>query len=270
VSIPLLWTGGPCGPAGAARSPERGASDMQWSDEGIVLGARRHGESGVILELMTRGHGRHLGLVHGGRSKRLQPVLQAGNGVQATWRARLDEHLGTFQIEGTGLNAARFMGSSLALFGLATLTSLVHLLPERDPHPALYETLSVLVDHLADPDIGPVLFVRFELAILAELGFGLDLTRCAATGTSDDLVFVSPKSGRAVSAAAGEPYKDKLLTLPGFLIGRSLANRPAREDLAAGFALTSHFLIRYVFEPRGQEVPEERARFVALATSGDD
>jgi DNA repair protein RecO (recombination protein O) len=243
---------------------------MQWADEGIVLGARKHGEASVVLELMTREHGRHLGLVQGGRSKKLQAVIQTGNGVQAVWRARLDEHLGSFQIEGGDLRAGRYMGSPLALYGLATLSALLRLLPERDPHPALYESLSVLVEHLDDAHIGPALFVRFELAILAEFGFGLDLASCAATGARDDLIYVSPRSGRAVSAAAGEPYKDKLLRLPGFLIGRPNGNRPRRDEIAAGFALTDFFLHQHVFEPRGQTAPQERARLVALATAGDD
>ncbi len=243
---------------------------MQWTDEGVVLGVRKHGESSVILELMTREHGRHLGLVHGGRSKALQPVLQPGNSVQATWRARLDEHLGTYQIEGSELRAARLMNSSMALYGLATLAQLLRYVPERDPHFALYETMTVLVDHLDDPHLAPALFVRFELAMLAELGFGLDLSSCAATGTERDLAYVSPRSGRAVCAAAGEPYKDRLLPLPGFLIGQTRANRPAEEDIRAGFALTDFFLHHNVFEPQGQKAPAERARFVALATAGDD
>jgi DNA repair protein RecO (recombination protein O) len=251
------------------RAAGAGAELMQWSDEGVVLGARKHGESGVILELMTREHGRHLGLVRGGRSTKLQAVLQPGNSLHATWRARLDEQLGTFQVEAENLRAARFISSPLALYGLATLSPLLRFLPERDPHAALYEMLTLLVDHLDDNDIAPVLFVRFELAILAELGFGLDLTRCAATGATEDLVYVSPKSGRAVSGAAGAPYRDRLLALPGFLVGRSTANRPSIGDVRAGFALTDFFLHQHVFEPRGQAAPEERARFVALATAGD-
>ena len=243
---------------------------MQWSDDGIVLGARKHGETGVILELMTREHGRHLGLVHGGRSKMLQPVLQPGNTVHAIWRARLDEHLGTFQVEAGESRAARFIASPLALYGVATLAALLRMLPERDPHAALYETLTVLVEHLDDPDLAPALFVRFELAILSELGFGLDLSRCAATSQTHDLAYVSPKSGRAVSAEAGEPYKDRLLKLPGFLIGRARANRPAEADISAGFALTDFFLRQHVFEPRGITPPDERARFVALASARDD
>jgi len=178
---------------------------MQWTDDGVVLGVRKHGETSVILELMTRHHGRHLGLVHGGRSKAMQPVLQPGNSVHAIWRARLDEHLGAYQVEASQSRAARLMNSSMALYGLAALAHLLRYLPERDPHFGLYETLTVLVDHLDDRDLAPALFVRFELAMLAELGFGLDLSSCAATGTERDLAYVSPKSGRAVCATAGEP-----------------------------------------------------------------
>ncbi len=239
---------------------------MQWTDEAIVLGARRHGESALILEVMTPAHGRHLGLAHGGRSRAMQPVLQPGNTVQATWRARLDEHLGTFTLEAGTLRAARFLAAPLALYGLAALAALLRVLPERDPHPRLYESLTVLVDHLDDRDIAPALFVRFELALLAELGFGLDLTRCAATGSREDLVYVSPRSGGAVSAAAGAAYRDRLLALPGFLTGES---DPAPADVAAGFALTEFFLRRHVFEPRGEDLPEERRRLAAAATAAD-
>jgi DNA repair protein RecO (recombination protein O) len=239
---------------------------MQWSDEGLVLGARKHGESGVILELMTRAHGRHLGLVHGGRSRRLQPVLQPGNSVQAQWRARLDEHLGSYSVEAGELRAARLLGSPLALYGLGAAAAALRLLPERDPHPALYDTALVLFEHLGEPDLAPALFVRFEVAVLAEFGFGLDLARCAATGQGRDLLYVSPKSGRAVGAEAGEPYKDKLLSLPAFLRRDTVLEAPSRDEIRAGFALTEHFLRLRVFEPRELDLPEERARFVALAT----
>jgi DNA repair protein RecO (recombination protein O) len=239
---------------------------MHWSDEALVLGARRHGESSLILELLTGGHGRHLGLVHGGRSKRLQPILQPGNSVHATWRARLDEHLGTFTVEGGELRSARFIGSPLALYGVTAMAALLRLLPERDPHPRLYDTALVLVEHLGEPDIAPALFVRFEVAVLAELGFGLDLASCAATGGERDLVYVSPKSGRAVSADAGEPYRERLLSLPAFLRGDTIADPPSRNEIKAGFALTEHFLRARVFEPRGLPLPEERGRFVAAAT----
>ena len=242
---------------------------MNWTDDGLVLGVRKHGESSVILELMTRAQGRHLGLVHGGRSKRLQPFLQPGNTVHATWRARLDEHLGTFAVEGGEVRSARFIGSPLALYGLGAMAALLRLLPERDPHPALYDTTMVLVEHLDEPDLAPALFVRFEVAVLAEFGFGLDLAACAATGQQRDLVYVSPKSGRAVSTEAGEPYKDKLLALPGFLRRDAVLEPPTPDETRAGFALTEYFLRERVLAPRGLDLPEERARFVALATRGD-
>jgi len=238
---------------------------MNWSDDGLVLGAKAHGESSVILELLTRAHGRHLGLVHGGRSRRLQPVLQPGNMVHATWRARLDEHLGTYTVEGGDMRAARLMGSPVALYGLGAMAGLLRLLPERDPHPALYDTTLVLVEHLHEAAIAPALFVRFEVAVLTEFGFGLDLAACAATGGTQDLVYVSPKSGRAVGADAGEPYRDRLLALPPFLRGESIVDPPSAADIRAGFALTEFFLRLRVFEPRGTGQPEERARFVAAA-----
>ena len=184
---------------------------MQWTDEGIVLGTRRHGETSLILELMTEGHGRHLGLVRGGRSRRLQPMLQPGNTVRATWRARLDEHLGNYTVEATTLRAARLIESAVGLYGVQALASLIRLLPERDPHAQIFTALAGVLDWLDDPVVAGALIVRFELRMLEELGFGLDLERCAATGTNDDLAYVSPKTGRAVSRSAGEPYHDRLL-----------------------------------------------------------
>lgn len=243
---------------------------MQWTDDGIVLGLRRQGETSVVLELMTTGHGRHLGLVHGGRSRRMQPVLQPGNRVQATWRARLDESLGAFAVEPVDSVAARLMGSGLALYGIGHLAALLRLLPERESHPELFEAAAILIAHLHDPQIAPPLMVRFELAILAELGFGLDLAACAATGGNDALIYVSPRSGRAVSASAGEPYRHKLLALPDFLrardLGASLPMTPDIADVTAGFTLTGYFLDLHVWGPRAIPAPEERTRFVALGT----
>jgi DNA repair protein RecO (recombination protein O) len=238
---------------------------MEWTDEGTIIGVRQHGEGAVILEVMTRGHGRHLGLVRGGRSSKVQPVLQPGNAVQLTWRARLDEHLGEYKVELLASHAARLMAAPVALYGLATVAALLRLLPERDPHPSLHEGLAVLVEHLDEPRLAPALVVRFEVAMLAELGFGLDLTRCAVTGSPDDLSHVSPKSGKAVSRAAAAPYLDRLLPLPGFLSEGQGARQPAPADIAAGFALTGHFLRRYLYEPRGLLEPPERARLVELA-----
>ncbi|HLL27369.1 MAG TPA: DNA repair protein RecO [Xanthobacteraceae bacterium] len=233
---------------------------MEWSDEGIVLGVRRHGEAHALVELMTALHGRHLGLVRGGASHKLRPVLQPGNGVRATWRARLDEHLGYYMIEGTTLRAERLMASAAASYGIQTLAALLRLLPERDPHEGIYRALAAIADHLGEPDIASALIVRFELALLSELGFGLDLSSCAASGEEANLVYVSPKSGRAVSGKAGDPWKELLLPLPAFLRGEG---RHSAGEIAAGFELTGYFLIRRVFEPRGLELPEARAALIA-------
>src|SRR3954463_7652787 len=190
---------------------------MEWTDQGVVLGVRRHGESSAIVELMTRSHGRHLGLVRGGAGSRMRPVLQPGNSVQAIWRARLDEQLGYYLIEGTRLRAATLLGSSHAVYGITHLASVARLLPERDPHEEIYDQLGRALDDFDDPGDAAVHLIRFELAMLAELGFGLDLENCAATGQTSELVYVSPKSGGAVSRRAGEPYRDRLLPLPAFL-----------------------------------------------------
>lgn len=235
---------------------------MEWRDEGIILGQRRHGETSVILEVMTRAHGRHLGLVRGGRSRKQQPVLQPGNRVDLLWRARLDEHLGTFQAEALEMNAARLMESAIAVYGLQVMAAHLRLLPERDAHAALYETLGVMIAHLDDADAAGELVARFELLVLDELGFGLDLSRCAATGSREDLVYVSPKSGRAVSRAAGQPWHDRMLALPPFLRRGSGAHGDAAA-LEDAFRLTGFFLTRHVYEPRGVREPEERAGFLA-------
>ena len=190
---------------------------MQWTDDGIVLGVKRHGEANGILELMTREHGRHLGLVRGGFGSRLKPVLQPGNTVSATWRARLDEHLGNYTVEGLDLRAASFFSAPHAIYGVTHLAALMRLLPERDPHTALYNALDGILGHLDYARLSAPVVVRFELQVLSELGFGLDLERCVATGSSGDLVYVSPKSGRAVSRSAGEPWADRMLRLPVFL-----------------------------------------------------
>jgi DNA repair protein RecO (recombination protein O) len=234
---------------------------MQWTDEGIVLGVKRHGEGNAILELMTREHGRHLGLVRGGSGSRLKPILQPGNSVSATWRARLDEHLGNYSIEALNLRAAGFFSFPHAIYGVGHLAALMRLLPERDPHSALFEALDTIVGRLDDAAFAAPMVARFELQLLSELGFGLDLERCVATGTSGDLVYVSPKSGRAVSRLAGEPWADRMLRLPAFLRDRQAA--PTGPDLADGFALTGYFLTRHALEPRGLALTDERAHFIA-------
>jgi len=234
---------------------------MQWTDEAIVLGVRRHGEANGILELMTRAHGRHLGLVRGGFGSRMKPVLQIGNSVSATWRARLDEHLGNYTIEPVNLRAANFFAASHAIYGVSHLAVLMRLLPERDPHVGLYAVFDDILNRLDDPVRAAPMVVRFELQLLSELGFGLDLEQCASTGATGDLIYVSPKSGRAVSREAGAPWADKMLRLPAFLRDRD--TQPAGRDLADGFALTGYFLARHVLEPRGLALGDERAHFIA-------
>jgi DNA repair protein RecO (recombination protein O) len=241
---------------------------MQWSDEGIVLASRAHGETSAIAELLTRNHGRHLGLVRGGRSKRLRPVLQAGNLVRAQWRARLSEHLGSYTLELEAAHAARFFDERAALAGLNTLTALARLLPEREPHEPLYEASCVVLSALAEGDHWPALLVHWEMGLLNELGFGLDLETCAATGETADLIYVSPKTGRAVSRKAGEPYKDKVLPLPAFLLRGKGENANLSEmDIAAGFRLTGYFLDKYVWGPRNLKPPAARERLQIMFDS---
>ena len=242
---------------------------MQWSDEGIVLGTRRHGEASAILELMTREHGRHLGLVRGGAGVRLRPVLQPGNRIGVTWRARLDEHLGNYAVEGLDLIAAGFLAIAHAVYGVTHLAALCRLLPERDAHPYIHAALDDILGDLRDARLAGPLVARFELQMLAELGFGLDLDSCAATGSTADLVYVSPRSGRAVSRAAGEPWQDKLLRLPPFLRDPELLAEPSAADLADGFAATGFFLLRHVLEPRGLKLPDARAGFVSAVVNLD-
>ncbi|MBV8925243.1 MAG: DNA repair protein RecO [Bradyrhizobium sp.] len=236
---------------------------MEWTDEGIVLGVRRHGESSAIVELLTREHGRHLGLVRGGASSRMRPLLQPGNSVAVVWRARLDEHLGMYTLEGTRLRAAMLLASSHAVYGVTHLAALARLLPERDPHQDIYEMLQQTLDDFDDAGGAAVHLIRFELAMLGELGFGLDLENCAATGETNDLIYVSPKSGGAVSRAAGDPWRDRLLRLPPFLRHDEDGARGWTDgDLQDGFQLTGLFLLRHVLEPRGQGHSDARDGFI--------
>lgn len=236
---------------------------MDWRDDGLVIGARRHGETSVILELMTRAHGRHLGLVRGGRSRRLRPILQPGNLVSAHWRARLEDHLGALTVEPLVARAAYLLDRAAALNGVASLCALLRLLPERDPHEEVFEMADAVAARLSDihgDDVGAVMMARFELALLGALGFGLDLNACALTGARDDLAYVSPKSGRAVSRAAGAPWRDRLLPYPDFLQHESVA--AAQADLVAAFRLTGYFLTRDVLAPRGVALPAARDLYV--------
>jgi len=234
---------------------------MQWTDEGIVLGVKRQGETSVILELLTQERGRHLGLVRGGSGTRLRGVLQPGNSLRATWRARLDDHLGNYAVEGLHLRAASFLGAAHAVHGVTHLAALCRLLAEREPHAGLHDTLETILDALDDRAAVAPMIAQFELAFLAELGFGLDLSSCAATGVTRDLIYVSPKSGRAVSRAGGEPYRDKLMRLPDFLHDEN--GYASAADVVDAFALTGYFLDRRAFAPRGLPLPDARARFIA-------
>jgi DNA repair protein RecO (recombination protein O) len=237
---------------------------MEWSDKGIVLSSRRHGENAAIVTLLTESHGRHAGLVRGGTGRRLRGVLQTGNEVAASWRARLPEHLGSYNIELGRARAAVLMAHGDRLAALTAAAAIVEaVLPEREPHQPVYQGLLSFLDGLEHNEtlIWAAVYVRFELGLLAELGFGLDLSRCAATGTSDDLVYVSPRTGRAVSAVAGAPYKDRLLQLPKFLLG-SQSGGVSGRDLRDGLALTGFFLEQWVFAPHGRREPKARTRLV--------
>ncbi len=216
---------------------------MEWTGEALLIGVRRHGESSVIAEAMVAGRGRYAGLVRGGRSTKLAATLQPGNTIQLTWRARLEDHLGNLTVELLRARAAELIADRDRLFLSQLICEHLHLLPERDPHDRLLGMALSLLDSALD---GAEL-ARFELALLDELGFGLDLASCAATGVTADLAHVSPKSGRAVSRAAAEPYKDRLLPLPSFLHARGNASP---DDISAALRLTGHFLNMHVWGPR--------------------
>ena len=236
---------------------------MRWSDDGIFLSGRPHGETSVIANILTRENGRTMGLVKGGRSRRLRPVLQTGNGVRAEWRARLDHQLGVYTVELTEATAARVLDDKLALAGVNSTVSLLLALPERDPHPKLFDALKQCLALAGSPSF-PEWVTRFEVTLLDELGFGLDLSKCAATGQADGLVYVSPKSGQAVSEMAGAPYRDKLLPLPAFLLDGTSLDAPSRREVAQGLAMTGYFLNAHVYAEHGKALPKAREDFAIL------
>ncbi len=233
---------------------------MQWTGEGLIIGVRRHGETSVIAEVMVEGRGRHLGLVRGGRGRKLAAALQPGNSVLLTWRARLEDHLGTFAVEVTDARAAVLIADRTRLYASQLICEHLRLLPERDPHDRL---LALAVRALHENDVARLAeaLALFELVLLDELGFGLDLSSCAATGATRELTHVSPKSGRAVSRDAAEPYVGRLLALPGFFI---MGGTPGPDDIASGFALTGHFLERHVWQPRNIDPPAIREPLIAI------
>ncbi len=235
---------------------------MDWTDQAITLGARAHGENSAIVTLLTKSHGRHLGLVRGARSKRLAPALQPGSLVEATWRARLSEHLGSFVIEAQRIHAHAVLSEPLELAGLSSICALADAtLPEREAHGALYDGLLIFLDNLHDRTVWPVVLVKWEVGLLRELGFGLELEACAVTGQSEGLTHVSPRTGRAVCAEEAEPYATRLLPLPDFLTsGR--ANGADVQDVLDGLALTGHFLEQRIFMPHDRQMPDARGRLI--------
>ncbi|HYE49477.1 MAG TPA: DNA repair protein RecO [Azospirillaceae bacterium] len=232
---------------------------MEWNDTGIVLSARPHAETAAVAVLLTRDHGRHAGLVHGGQGRQMRAVLEPGNQVEARWRGRMADQLGSLALEPVRATGAGLLDDPLRLAALASACALAEAaLPEREPHPAMFDATLALLDAFQS-EVWAEVYVRWEVGLLGEIGFGLDLDRCAATGVNDQLAYVSPRTGRAVSLSAAEPFKEKLLPLPGFLIGRGGGGA---EEVAAGLALTGHFLERHVFAQRHADVPAARARFV--------
>jgi DNA repair protein RecO (recombination protein O) len=230
---------------------------MEFEDDAYVLSARPFGETGAIVELVTRLHGKYAAHVAGAASRRMKPFLQAGARVNLRYRARTSDQLGSASLEPVGEGPSALFDDPLALAGLSAAAAVTAgALPEREPHPGAFLGLEAFIAALAQTDIWPAVYVRFEAGLLADLGFGLDLSRCAVTGSPDDLVYVSPRTGRAVSAGAGAAYKDRLLALPPFLL--SAQGGLGAGDIAAGLAVTGHFLQRFVFAPLNRPLPPAR------------
>ncbi|MEP4051679.1 MAG: DNA repair protein RecO [Litorimonas sp.] len=233
---------------------------MDWAGDGYILSTRKHGETSAIIEVFTREKGRHPGLVRGGISRRMRPVLQPGNHVSVEWRGRLEDQLGYYTLEAIDSRAAELMEERLSLTGLNALCVMTReLLPEREAYPALHDVFSIVVSQLDNPDVWPALYVRWEAGLLAALGYGLDFSECAATGVTDNLTHVSPRSGRAVCTAAAEPYGDKMLSLPGFMRGEATASP---EDIWRGLRLTGYFLETRVQWEINRTLPDARAAMI--------
>lgn len=234
---------------------------MDWRDEGTLLSVRKHGETSAIIEVFTAEHGRHAGVVRGGISRKIAPILQPGAQLDLAWRARLEEHIGTFTVEPLKSRAAAVMDDRAALAGLNAMTALLGFaLPEREVHPRLYAHSVAMFDLLGQTEAWPVAYLGWELALLEALGFGLDLSVCAVTGGAEDLVFVSPKSGRAVSAEAAGDWADRLLPLPPELLGVVTENL---AGVGEGLRTTGHFLTTKLAHSLGDRpLPEARARLV--------
>lgn len=234
---------------------------MEWTEDAFVLAARSHGESGAIVDLLTRERGRFVAHVAGGASRRLKPVIQPGARVQARYRSRVSEQLGSAQLEASGEGPSALFEDRVALAGLSAAAAVAQgALPEREAHPGAFLALEALIGSLSDEAIWPAVFVRFEAGLLEELGFGLDLSRCGATGATEDLVWVSPRSGRAVSRDAGKPWASRLLPLPPFLLSSQVGLSPG--DVGAGLAITGHFLEMHIFNPLNRPLPPARVWLV--------
>jgi DNA repair protein RecO (recombination protein O) len=234
---------------------------MDWRDDGILLSMRPHGETSAIIEVLTAGHGRHMGVVRGGASRKMAATLQPGTGLTLDWRARLDDHIGSFAVEPVK-SRAHLLADRLALAGLLAACALLHeALPEREPHPALWSRTLAMMDDLGQEG-WTAGYVRWELCLLEEIGFGLDLSACAVTGATEGLAYVSPKTGRAVTAKGAGTWADRLLPLPEGLDGEGPLGP---EAVQAGLRLTGFFLdreLRPVLHDR--PLPEARARLVDL------
>lgn len=230
---------------------------MEFSDDAYVLSARAHGDTGVVVELLTAGHGRRAAYVAGGASRRMKPFLQAGARVEVDFRSRTADQLGSARLEPVGQGPAALFDDPLALIGLNAAAAVAQgALPEREPHPGAFLAFEALMGAFAFPEIWPAVFARFEAGLLDDLGFGLDLSKCGATGSTDDLIWVSPRTGRAVSREAGAPYADKLLKLPPFMLGAQAGL--VAGDVKAGLDLTGHFLEQFVFHPQNRPIPPAR------------
>ena len=241
---------------------------ITWQDEAALLAVRPFGEISVIIEVFSADHGRHAGVVRGGTSRKIAPHLQPGAQLAVTWKARLDEHLGSFTIEPIRSRAAAAMGDRLALAGLNAVCALLALaLPEREPHPRLYDWTVKLLDLLGQGDLWPLAYLRWEQALLDEMGFGLDLTACAATGRTEDLIFVSPKSGRAVSRGGAGDWAERMLPLPPVLAGQGEASH---GEIVRALGTTGYFIEHRLLASLGdKQMPAARARLLeAIARAG--
>ncbi|MEM7439447.1 MAG: DNA repair protein RecO [Pseudomonadota bacterium] len=235
---------------------------MEWRDTGMILTVRPHGESAAILEVLTESHGRHAGVVQGGTSRKKAPTLQPGNQVSLEWRARLEEHIGSYRVE-LLQSRTTILSDRRALAAMGSVTALLAFaMPERMDLPGVYTMTMELADRLVTGNDAWIShYAQWELQVLEELGYGLDLSQCAATGTVNDLVWVSPKSGRAVSADAGAPFADRLLPLPAFLVEASQANA---ADVLAALTMTGYFWEHWLAPALGDRpLPGARSRLVA-------